>query len=161
MTILDKLTEVCLNEYVVNDHGRNYSQGILKANGYPIAGTYGLKLVTKTGNRLAVCGFEFEERDTSINIVHTPQGAPVGSLPRAERQLFLQNETDFRLKLLGDVLVLASSVGISRVTAIGSTNHFKVLSEQITDERGVEIIDKPLIQVGFKPQGNGDFYYDI
>lgn len=124
-------------------------------------GLYSLDLFTTASNELlAKCGFDYHLRDNSITLNHTPQGRHMNLVTR-EAQRIYNKVRDFRELILQDTIMLACSLGISKINAIGSKNHFKVEEGIISQERGVAIIDSPLIATGFTEDQDGNFCYNI
>jgi len=156
------LHEVCDQGQIVNTREDNDTIGISRVTSHPspIDGMCGVSLVDReTGKRLAIASFDINREANLMEIMNTPQGAPINSLPHDLRSRFVREGYSFRVNLIDDMVMLARNAVLSGLSAIGAPNHHKVTSGAITLQRGIEIIDRPLTECGFRKTPDNNFLY--
>ena len=135
----------------------------------PVNGTYGLGLLSSSGEVIAVCGFRIE--GNALVLSHTPQGT---ASPRREGvrddhvSSRSRNEllsSDFRTQLTTGVKNLARSMNIHLIKGESveknSVAQGKIASNEITRETATRIIDGYFTEQGFNLAEDGYFYLSV
>lgn len=134
-----------------------------------ISGEFGLQKVDpKLGVVVAKAGFSISGR--SMLITHTPQGAAKEDIPRKARNRLIRSA--FREELFAYFIAIANAMRLSEIWGCGAANHKNVngeelsldtvrqahvVGQEITLERGRQIMDQQYLKMGFSRDGGGNF----